>query len=136
MEIIYDKESDTYQIKQKIDNQTFVMGFECVDYTDDTAYFNVYMALYNKRKHMGINEETHRLTGKSPFKTAIAARNSFEKLEEYVVREELRRHNNVYIMAFGTDSKRKDLYYRYLSSKGYQYGMYDNHRVIFKIFKR
>ena len=49
--------TDTFYIKEKIENQTFYMEFSNFDDNEETVYINICVALYNKRKHAAVNED-------------------------------------------------------------------------------
>ena len=136
MEVLYDKQDDRYYIQEQVNGQTFMMEMAMIDWNDDTVYFNVYLHLYSKRKHMVVEESEARTTGKQSFmKTWILAKEAFLLLEKEVLRDYS--HYNVVIYVAWSDNRRRDIYYHYLSKIGYQYGRdTDNKKCIFKKFKR
>lgn len=131
MEVQFSKEDRTYYIKEKIDNQTFEMQFQGYEETDDTIYFNICMGLYNKRKHMARNENEVRITGANPEKTIAVAIRAFEMLEKEVCE---RYRKRIHISCWWTDNRRRDIYYKFLSKRGYQYGKLGNYKCIYKIY--
>lgn len=136
MKVEYDVDKQEYYIKEKINNQTFYMAFQ-EEYGTDVVYYNVYMTLYNKRKHTDKNENAVLMTGKNPFKTVVTARKAFNLLEEEVVKENCRYGYTTCVYATWLDTKRKHAYHRILSKKGYEYTKHpeDNGLCIMKKFK-
>lgn len=64
MEAYYDRD-EGYIVKEKMSNgQTFYMAFQDIDETPDTIYWNIWLSIYSKRKHMKANENEVRITGK------------------------------------------------------------------------
>lgn len=131
MTVQYNRDEKIYYIKEKIDNQTFEMGFEWIDETEDTVYYNVFMSLYNKRKHKYYNEDAHLSTGLNPFKTIYIAQKAFNLLEKWVVASH---HRRVIVLVHWTNSKRREVYHKFLSKRGYEYMMFENCKYIGKIF--
>lgn len=134
MEVKYDRENERYIVKEKIDNQTFFMEFQIFDETDDTIYFNICMGIYNKRKHAGRNENEARITGLNPVKTVCVAIKAFDLLEKEVI--ERRPSKRKHISCVWVDNRRRDVYYNFLSKRGYQYGKLDNYKCIYKIIEK
>lgn len=134
MEIKYDSDNESYIIKEKIDNQTFFMEFQIYDKTDDTVYFNICMGIYNKRKHAERNEEEIRITGLNPMKSVVTAIRAFNLLEEEVARTYPNRRKH--ISCGWIDNRRRDVYYKFLSKRGYQYGKLGNYKCIYKIIEK
>lgn len=134
MEVKYDRENERYIVKEKIDNQTFFMEFQIFDETDDTIYFNICMGIYNKRKHVGRNENEARITGLNPVKTVCVAIKAFDLLEKEVI--ERRPSKRKHISCVWVDNRRRDVYYKFLSKRGYQYGKLDNYKCIYKIIEK
>lgn len=132
----YNDSEDAYVYKEKIGNQTFFMEFQVRDWTDDTTYFNICMGVYNKRKHAAKNEDEARITGKDPFKTCLCAMKAFNELERYVIAEEKAKFPNkkIHISCSWVDNRRRDVYYKFLSKRGYRYGVFENQKVIYKTF--
>lgn len=135
MNIEYNYEKDEYYIKEKIDNQTFYMAFQQW-VNKDTIYYNVYMTLYTKRKHIDKNESAVLITGKNPFKTVVTARKAFNTLERNVVRYNSSFGLKTCIYTTWLDTKRKNAYYKVLHKKGYRYTQHPeyNKLCIMKIF--
>lgn len=135
MEVKWDREEEEYYIKEKIDNQTFRMGFQKLNGNeDDTIFFNIYMTLYNKRKHIDRNENLVLSTGLNPFKTIPTAIKAFNILEQEVTNNY--KHKDIIIGCYWLDKKRRDVYYKFLSKRGYRYMMIDGYKYIAKKFKK
>lgn len=130
----WNKDGDGYHINAPIDNQTLHMEFQEVYYTSDTTYINVYMTLYNKRKHIKSNEANVKMTGLNPIKTALVARRCFNLLERATV-EYYQQWGDVIIYCTWLDNRRRDAYYKVLSRKGYTYGKLEGCKCIMKRFK-
>lgn len=131
---IWSYERDEYYITVPFENQTFYMAFQEEYRTLDTVYFNVQMALFDKRKE--IHDEEIKTTGKlNPIRTFQTATKVFKLLEETCYRE----FNglNVVIYIRWADNRRRDIYYKYLSRLGYRYGRdYNNEKCLFKKNKK
>lgn len=133
----WDQENDEYYIKVPMkNNQIFSMYLQEIDWTIDTSYFNLAMNLYDKRKKAAENEDLVKTTGKQDFlQTYIIAKKCFEKLEQTCLREF--HYTNVVIYCYWTDNRRKDIYYHFLSKRGYRYGRdLANKKCIYKKFKK
>lgn len=130
----WNKDGDGYHINAPIDNQTLHMEFQETYWTSDTTYINVYMTLYNKRKHIESNEANVKMTGLNPIKTALVARRCFNLLEEVTVKHYLQ-WGDVIIYCGWLDNRRRDTYYKVLSRKGYTYGKLEGKKCIMKRFK-
>lgn len=135
MTIHYDRYENEFFIKEPIDNQTMRMAFSMTDWTDDTIHFNVYLTLYNKRKQIASNEAEAKSTGANPLKTFFVARKAFNSLVDEVLKCYSYRYD-VIISCTWLDNRRRDAYYKYLSTQGYQYGRIDGEKCIFKRYKK
>lgn len=135
MVVHYDKENDEYFIKEKIDNQTLKMVFQMNNWNEDTAFFNVYLTLYNKRNQIVDNEAEVKVTGANPIKSFFVARKAFNYLV-WKVLDEYSWKYDVIIYCTWLDNRRRDAYYKYLSTKGYRYGRIDGEKCIFKRYKK
>lgn len=123
-QVYWDDSLGAYAIKEKIGNQTLLIGFqEDWQPQTNTCYYNVYLSVYTKRKHMELNEEKKLSTGLNPIKDFLVARKNFQRLEKYVLNDN--KDNNVVIYCFWVDSRRRDTYYKVLSRWGYTYQKID-----------
>lgn len=122
MEVEWNSYNDETYIKTKIDNQTFYMAFQFEQINDDTLIANVYMTLYNKRKHTDANEAAVLTTGKNPMETLRVARRAFEMLEEDAIYSYIEDYN-VIIYCTWLDNRRRNIYERFLTRKGYSFGV-------------
>nr|DAH38558.1 MAG TPA: hypothetical protein [Caudoviricetes sp.] len=134
MNIKYDYENRTYYIKEKIHNQTMIMQFEECDRSLDMVYYNVVLGVYNKRKHAQKNEDNAIITGKYPFETVAKAARAFNLLEQEVIKENKFYDKKITIMISWADNRRRDIYYKYLSKRGYKYEIVDGQKFICKIY--
>lgn len=134
MNIKYDYENRTYYIKEKIHNQTMIMQFEECDRSLDMVYYNVVLGVYNKRKHAQKNEDNAIITGKYPFETVAKAARAFNFLEQEVIKENKFYDKKIMIMISWVDNRRRDIYYKYLSKRGYKYKTVDGQKFICKIY--
>ena len=134
MNVKYDYKNRTYYIKEKIHNQTMVMKFEECDRTLDVTYYNVVLGVYNKRKHAQKNEDNAIVTGKYPFETVAKAVRAFNLLEQEVIKENKFYNRKIMIMISWVDNRRRDIYYKYLSKRGYKYEVVDGQKFICKIY--
>ena len=89
MAVEYRREDDTYFTRRRIDNQTIELGINFIEETDKKSYWNIYVTIFNKRKDMYTNMDKKIITGKNPFKTALAARDMFYEVEAAVLDGEL-----------------------------------------------
>lgn len=123
LDINYDRELEEFYVKTKIGRQTFYMAFQ-KEYEDcEKIYFNVYLTLYTKRKYIDKNEVNIIMTGENPIQTIITAKKAFNALEKNIVlgfAETISK--KVVIYCTWLDTKRKSVYYKVLSKKGYDYG--------------
>lgn len=125
---------NTYRIEEKLDNgQTFVMEFQEIDWNADTIYFNVYLAIYNKRTQATKDDQEAKTTGKNIFlKTWTFARQAFDLIEQELLRE-FNYIDNIVIYVSWSDNRRRDIYHHFLSKRGYRYGRdLDNKKVLYK----
>lgn len=134
MNVKYDYKNRTYYIKEKIHNQTTIMQFEECDRSLDMVYYNVVLGVYNKRKHAQKNEDNAIITGKYPFETVSKAVRAFNILEQEVIKENKFYDKKVMIMISWVDNRRRDIYYKYLSKRGYKYEVVDGQKFICKIY--
>lgn len=134
MNVKYDYENRTYYIKEKIHNQTMIMQLEECDRTLDMVYYNVVLGVYNKRKHAQKNEDNAIITGKYPFETVAKVTRAFNLLEQEVIKENKFYDKKIMIMISWVDNRRRDIYYKYLSKRGYKYEIVDGQKFICKIY--
>lgn len=111
------------------------MVFQMYDWTEDTVYFNVYLTLYNKRNQIEANETLIKSTGTNPLTSFFVARKAF-KLLLYKVLDEYSYKYDIIVFCTWLDNRRRDAYYKYLSTKGYKYGRIDREKCIFKRYKK
>lgn len=130
----YDYKNRTYYIKEKIHNQTMIMQLEECDRSLDMIYYNVVLGVYNKRKHAQKNEDNAIVTGKYPFETVAKAVRAFNLLEQEVIKENKFYNRKTMIMISWVDNRRRDIYYKYLSRRGYKYEVVDGQKFICKIY--
>lgn len=130
MNVHWDSKNETYYVKEKIGNQSYKMGFQKIDKSLDTTYYNVFLAVYSKRKHAAKNEENCLMTGKNPIATIAFARKAFESLEQKIIDQKVRASVSVW----GSDSIRRRIYEKYLIPKGYQYNTVGGLRCLQKIY--
>lgn len=97
-------------------------------------YYNVVLGVYNKRKHTQKNENDTIVTGKYPFETVAKAMRVFNLLEEEVIKENKFYNRKIMIMISWVDNRRRDIYYKYLSRRGYKYEVVDGQKFICKIY--
>ena len=134
MNVKYDYKNRTYYIKEKIHNQTMIMQLEECDRTLDMVYYNVVLGVYNKRKHAQKNEDNAIITGKYPFETVAKAARAFNLLEQEVIKENRFYDKKIMIMISWVDNRRRNIYYKYLSKRGYKYEIVDGQKFICKIY--
>lgn len=134
MNVKYDYKNRTYYVKEKIHNQTMIMQFEEYDRSLDMVYYNVVLGVYNKRKHAQKNEDNAIITGKYPFETVAKAAMVFNLLEQEVIKENKFYDKKIMIMISWVDNRRRDIYYKYLSKRGYKYEIVDGQKFICKIY--
>lgn len=125
-----------FRIKAPIEDQTLEMGLQWEEEDRDKITFNIYLALYNKRKHMGINEDKILSTGKNPFMTYKVALKCFDLLEKRCLKEETLAEKDILLYCHWVDHRRRDVYYKVLHKRGYDWMRYQNQKVIGKWFRR
>lgn len=135
MIVQYDKDNDEYFIKERIDNQTMKMVFQKNDWNEDTIYFNIYLTLYNKRNQVEGNETEVKMTGSNPLKSFFVARKAFRRLVNKVL-DEYNWKYDLIIYCTWLDNRRRDAYWKFLSTQGYRYGRIDGEKCIFKRYKK
>ena len=135
MKVIWDKEENECFVKERIGNQTLRMAFTMTDWNDDTIHFNIYLTLYNKRNQITNNEAEAKITGASPISSFIIARKAFQELVKKVLYNYSDRYD-VIVLCTWLDNRRRDAYYKYLSTKGYRYVHIDGVKCIFKRYKK
>jgi len=135
MTVQYDEENEEYFIKERIGSQTMKMVFTMIDWNEDTIHFNVYLTLYSKRSHITDNEAEVKMTGQEPLKTFFVARKAFKHLVNEVLNNYSYRYD-IIVSCTWLDNRRRDAYYKYLSTLGYRYGCIDSEKRIFKRYKK
>ena len=136
MQPIWNNEKHEYYLDIPIENQTFHMAFQETHWTPDSVYFNIYMTLYTKRKHINKNEELIKSTGLNPLQTIVVARKCFEILEKIILNEF--DYLNIVITCDWLDKQRREIYHKFLSKKGYRYGLHPfyKNKCLIKIQRR
>lgn len=135
MVVQYDRENDEYFVKERIGNQTLKLAFQMHDWNTDTIFFNVYLTLYNKRNQIEGNEAEVKMTGENPLQTFFVVRKAFQYLV-WKVLDEYNWKYDLIIYCTWLDNRRRDAYYKYLSTLGYRYGRIDGEKCIFKRYKK
>lgn len=135
MVVQYDRENDEYFVKERIGNQTVKLAFQMHDWNEDTIFFNVYLTLYNKRNQINSNEAEVKMTGENPLQTFFVVRKAFKYLV-WKVLDEYNWKYDLIIYCTWLDNRRRDAYYKYLSTLGYRYGRIDGEKCIFKRYKK
>ena len=135
MVVQYDRENDEYFVKERIGNQTLKLVFQMHDWNTDTIFFNVYLTLYNKRNQIESNEAEVKMTGENPLQTFFVVRKAFKYLV-WKVLDEYNWKYDLIIYCTWLDNRRRDAYYKYLSTKGYRYGRIVGEKCIFKRYKK
>ena len=135
MIVHYNEDNDEYFIKERINDQTVKLVFQMNDWNMDTIYFNVYLTLYNKRNQIKDNEAKVKVTGQNPVKTFFTVRKAFKYLVCKVLDEYSSKYN-IIVYCTWLDNRRRDAYYKYLSTRGYQYGRINGEKCIFKRYKK
>lgn len=126
-EYIYDPELEEYYVNVPIDNQTFHIGIQLTDYDQkapNIAWFNIWLSLYSKRKHMQRNEDLHLSTGRNPLKTYSLGMQAFKELEDFFIKSEKENKDFDEIILYCTwvDNRRREAYYKILKRLGYNWG--------------
>lgn len=130
---IWDRKNETWFIKEKLpNNQTMIMSFERTDSSADTDYWNIALCVVNKRKHINRVFDNVEMTGKNPIQTVHVARGMFKQLENTIMKDDYQRKFNNIIYCSWLDKQRREVYYKYLSRRGYSYGMLWGSKVIMK----
>lgn len=137
MEVQWDQyeKGDIIYIKEKMSNgQTFYMELSLYDYNSDTNFWNICIEVYSKRKHFDDNMNHKNITSKAPMESVKLALKAFPLLEAECI-ECFRDFNNV-IFCTWLDTRRRDIYYKYLKKRGYDFGTLDNFKCIMKKFEK
>ena len=135
MVVQYDRENDEYFVKERIGNQTLKLVFQMHDWNTDTIFFNIYLTLYNKRNQIEDNEAEVKMTGENSLQTFFVVRKAFKYLV-WKVLDEYNWKYDLIIYCTWLDNRRRDAYYKYLSTLGYRYGRIDGEKCIFKRYKK
>ena len=135
MIVKYSKEKEEYYVDVRLGAQTMHMALSMIDWSGDTVTFNIYLTLYNKRNQITNNEAEAKITGASPISSFIIARKAFQELVKKVLYNYSDRYD-VIVLCTWLDNRRRDAYYKYLSTKGYRYGHIDGVKCIFKRYKK
>ena len=135
MEVKWNGDLQETYVKEPIGNQTFYMAFQEENFSSDTIYVNVYMTLYNKKTQINSNENQIKTTGTNPIKTLAVARRAFDMLEYEML--QTYHDRNVVFYCTWLDNRRRDIYYWFLSRRGYRYGKTpENKKCIMKKYKK
>lgn len=137
MTVQYNGHDGYYKVKEKLSNgQTLEMRFDaCNDNTDEAINYWVSLSIYNKRKHMSINEEKKKSTGTNPIESILVAIKAFNMLEQRVIADAQAYNENINIIVGWVDNRRRDAYNKVLSRKGFTFGTYNNFKVLRKHYK-
>lgn len=112
---------DTYYVLIPIDNQKMWLGFELVSEVGmETNWWNIAIAVFNKRKHAASNEQAKKLTGQNPIAELVYGRAAVRALEQYIT-DKFRDETNIFYCTW-LDNRRRDIYYRVLHKMGYDWG--------------
>lgn len=128
---VYDDEE--FYIKEKLSNgQTLRFGFQLHSYSEDTDYWNIYLGIYSKRKHIGRNESEKRITGMgNPFEALALIKEALPKIEEEILLWS-NQPRNVFFCHW-IDNRRRDVYEKFLKRYGYSFSTFENRKVLLKI---
>lgn len=121
---VKDKNCYTLYTKEKIGNQTFYMEFsarEGDNLNNKQLYVNIYMTLYNKRTQTEHNESNILSTGNFPMETIIVAKKAFHMLEDKFI-DKFSSDKDITFYITWYDTKRRNVYYKYLNRYGYSFG--------------
>lgn len=132
----WDNHKHEMYVRVPIDNQTMEMAFQEFDTVPgQSVCFNVCLSIFNKRKHKERNEDLHLSTGKDPIRSIMLAIQAFDDLEAAVL-DWYDNYQTITIFVSWVDNRRRDAYYKVLSKRGYQYGMFWNKKYLYKKFER
>lgn len=131
----WDNEESEYYTLIPIDNQTLRMGINVFEWSNTTIHGNIYISLYNKRKHRQHNEDNIIMTGRNPIKSVILGMRAFKELEKAFL-EGYNEDYKVVISCNWIDNRRRDAYYTFLSKHGYRYGQLFGGKVIMKTWQK
>lgn len=130
MKVDFDNNTKEYVIKERLSNgQTLHMGFEPYEKTDYGVYYNVYVSVYNKRKHKYADEDAKKITGTSPLEAAIIGMKAFDMLEKTVIEEN---DETINIVVWWVDNRRRNAYYSFLKKRGYNFCNCGGKKVLLK----
>lgn len=136
MKPTFDRENDLWFLREKLGNgQTIFMSFERTDSSMDTDYYNVALCVVSKRKQIDSAFDSAAMTGRNPLQTIALAREMFAALEEWVT-ELYSQSCHVVVYCTWLDRRRREVYHRFLSRRGYRYGMLFGRKVIYKRFAK
>ena len=126
-----------YEATERIGRQTVKLYLQLQDCEpeDDTLYFNVYLTLYSKRKHICNNEDAEKITGKDALKTFVVVRRMFNDIV-YQCLEDFLFSYNIVIYCHWLDNRRRDAYYKFLKTLDFKYGTVENTKVILRRWER
>jgi len=133
---IWDKKNELYFVKDKLpNNQTIIMSFENYDNSYDTDYWNIALCVVNKRKHIDHVFDNCEITGGDPVATVRIARDMFSSLENQIIQDIDLYGTKQHVSCTWLDAKRRNVYAHFLKRRGYQYGMFDGKKVLYKVYK-
>lgn len=134
MEVHEDIINHTCFIREKHDGQTYHMVFYLDDPTRDIYFVGVYLGIYSKKKQEESFENIIQETGKHPFFTIRWAKEAFDTLENYVIQREQGKHKKIIINLCWLDNRRRNVYWKVLSKKGYDWKVYGGRKCLAKEF--
>lgn len=119
---------ESYVCKKKLpSNQTIKIEFQ-EDFVGDTAYYNIYLCIYSKRKHEDNNYSTLKRTGKDGLIGLLWAKQKILEFEKFIADK-----NKVSIIyCYWSDNHRRDVYWRGLKKCDYKMGILDGKKAIYK----
>lgn len=116
---------DTYILDS---GQTIKIEFQ-ESWTNSKRYYNIYLVIMNKKKSE--HNTRYKIMGRDGLKSFIWAKNKIMEFESFI--KEKYEGIPCVIYCRWDDNRRRDAYYSYLKKIGYQYGMIENKKAIYKI---
>lgn len=135
IDVHWDYELDELYTLIPIENQTLRLGIQLMEETYETVYGNIYVSVYNKRKHRDYNEDNILWTGRNPIQTVFYGMRAFKELEKAAL-EKWNKTYKVILFCDWLDRRRRDVYYKFLSRRGYRYDRLGGKKVIMKVWKK
>lgn len=136
---LFDPEDHSYTVKRKFKSgNTVEMIFSVRQFSSDgPLYVYVDLRSYAKRKHTNSPDFYHSIKGRDGLEPAMWATSLLLNFPEFLLAQHhLRDRDRVIYTIYWSDSRRRDVYYKWLSRYGFYFGMDEGQKCLTKVYDR